>query len=122
MPDDTPEAAHVHYDFRDLRPAEARPAQHYAPPVSHLPWEHAETLDALILECVDLFGVARHPRTDASWPRLRARLRQYQILLSNLHREPEVDASHTVIATYLRYVEHYLGQPKPFEPEPPRVA
>ena len=101
--------SHIHYDFRDLRPAESRPATHVPEPISHSTWEHAETIEQLILECIELFQTARHPRTDATWPRLRARLRHYRALLSGLLDEPEGDISYETVNTYLRYIDHYFG-------------
>ena len=94
------------------QPNEAHPGLHIKPPVSHERWEHAENLEALILECVELFGSARHPRTDASWPRLRARLRQYRALILAMLAEGQLDQDTAEKSSfYLRYLEFYLDYP-----------
>ncbi len=56
--------------------------------------ERMTALHLLLEECEVLWEVARHPRTDALWPRYRAGLKQHERML----------------AEYLRLVRFYLGE------------
>jgi hypothetical protein len=47
-------------------------------PVSHVPISDPQSIQDVLDACEGLWEEARFPRIDASWPRLRARLRQYE--------------------------------------------
>lgn len=117
MSDEIPEPTGQHYpDHRER--AESRPGLRAPEPTSHVAWEHAENLEQLILECIELWQVARHPRTDAVWPRLKARLRQYRALLIEAFESGELDAlDANALSLHLQYVDYYLGSALPRAPK-----
>lgn len=73
------------YEIEHL-PNQVRPGPRAPEPVSHVPIQAPSTIEETLDLCEALWEVARYPRIDASWPRLRARLREHE-------RDPSTDAS-----------------------------
>lgn len=73
------------YEIEHL-PNQVRPGPRAPEPVSHVPIQAPSTIEETLDLCEALWEVARFPRIDASWPRLRARLREHE-------RDPSTDAS-----------------------------
>jgi uncharacterized membrane protein YccC len=101
MTDDTP----------DWKP-HINPGAHITPPVSHTPWEPAESLAALLERVIELRLVRRHYWEDALWPRYRANLRQFRLrLLTEIeHEHGEHDYDQAELKSLLEDVKFYLGE------------
>lgn len=97
-------------------PNQVRPGLRAPIPVSHTPWEHAASLGELLEECEELWLVARHPRTDALWVRLRAGLMQYRELIW-IELSKDSDDPTEELVGQLRQIAFYLGRPAPPRPE-----